>query len=245
MRDSIQEGSSCDRDFCKCAPTAGAGHCSGNNASNGGGIAAHGSAEVMIVDSTISHNGPSDSGGGLYIFDATTTVLNSTLSANSAIRGGAAYGRSHASLILTNATVSDNSATTTGGGIKVKVDSTLTLANTILSGNSGNHPDADVSDTDFSAYNSLLGTSVSPSPSQNNVFNDTPGLGALAYNGGPTQTMALLPASDALNTGDNAKIPAGITFDQRGSNHPRISDGSVDIGAFEHNVDVIFADGFE
>ena len=65
---------------------------------------------------------------------------------------------------------------------------------------------------------------------QINVAN--PGLGALANNGGPTQTHALLPSSPALNAGSNTLATnAGLTTDQRG--FARISNTTVDIGAFE------------
>ena len=43
--------------------------------------------------------------------------------------------------------------------------------------------------------------------------------------------MALLPGSPAIDAGNNALIPAGVTTDQRGL--PRIVNGRVDIGAFE------------
>ena len=43
--------------------------------------------------------------------------------------------------------------------------------------------------------------------------------------------MALLPGSPAIDAGNNALIPAGVTTDQRGL--PRIVNGIVDIGAFE------------
>ena len=56
-------------------------------------------------------------------------------------------------------------------------------------------------------------------------------LAPLGNYGGPTQTMALLPGSPAIDAGNNALIPAGVTTDQRGL--PRIVDGTVDIGAFE------------
>ena len=58
-------------------------------------------------------------------------------------------------------------------------------------------------------------------------------LAPLANNGGPTQTMALLPGSLAIDAGNNALIPGGVTTDQRGTGNPRIVNGSVDIGAFE------------
>ncbi len=43
--------------------------------------------------------------------------------------------------------------------------------------------------------------------------------------------MALLPGSPAIDAGNNALIPSGVTTDQRGL--PRIVNGNVDIGAFE------------
>jgi hypothetical protein len=61
--------------------------------------------------------------------------------------------------------------------------------------------------------------------SANNV---DPGLGPLASNGGPTQTMALAPDSPAINAGDNASCPP---IDQRGV--PRPAGAACDIGAFE------------
>ncbi len=56
-------------------------------------------------------------------------------------------------------------------------------------------------------------------------------LAPLGHYGGPTQTFALLPGSPALDAGNNALIPAGVTTDQRGL--PRIVNGHVNIGAFE------------
>jgi hypothetical protein len=54
-------------------------------------------------------------------------------------------------------------------------------------------------------------------------------LGALADNGGQTDTYALLPGSVAIDAGSN---PAGLTTDQRGSGYPRAV-GQTDVGAFE------------
>ena len=59
----------------------------------------------------------------------------------------------------------------------------------------------------------------------------SPLLAALGDYGGPTQTLALLPGSPAIDAGSNALIPAGVTTDQRGL--PRVVNSVVDIGAFE------------
>jgi hypothetical protein len=64
-----------------------------------------------------------------------------------------------------------------------------------------------------------------------NTTADLPGtnphLGPLANNGGPTDTLALLPGSPATNAADSAGRPA---TDQRGVPHPP---GHCDIGAFQ------------
>ena len=61
-----------------------------------------------------------------------------------------------------------------------------------------------------------------------NLINTDPLLGPLADNGGPTQTMALLPGSPAINAG--VAVP-GVTTDQRGVTRPQ--GNATDIGAFE------------
>jgi hypothetical protein len=62
------------------------------------------------------------------------------------------------------------------------------------------------------------------------LFTGNPQLGPLQNNGGPTQTMALLAGSPAINAGDSSGAPA---FDQRGSGFARVVGGTIDIGAFE------------
>jgi hypothetical protein len=64
-----------------------------------------------------------------------------------------------------------------------------------------------------------------------------PVLGALANNGGTTQTRALMTGSPALDAGNNTLVSEA--FDQRRAGFIRIRDGNgdstimVDIGAFE------------
>ncbi len=54
-------------------------------------------------------------------------------------------------------------------------------------------------------------------------------LGSLDNNGGPTQTIALLAGSPAIDAGSN---PLALTSDQCGYS-PRTIDGYTDIGAYE------------
>ena len=83
---------------------------------------------------------------------------------------------------------------------------------------------------------SLIGTIVGSTlvDQGGNLYGILPGVGALANNGGPTQTHALLPGSPAIDTGPNPLSPfPGSEFDQRGLGYLRIIAGIVDIGAFE------------
>src|SRR5207253_1308987 len=54
-----------------------------------------------------------------------------------------------------------------------------------------------------------------------------PALGSLQSNGGPTQTLALLSGSPAIDAGDPTAAPG---TDQRGL--PRVVNAIIDIGAF-------------
>jgi hypothetical protein len=58
-------------------------------------------------------------------------------------------------------------------------------------------------------------------------------IGPLQNNGGQVPTDALLAGSVAIDHGDNALVPAGVTTDARGPGFNRIVNGTVDVGAFE------------
>ena len=57
-----------------------------------------------------------------------------------------------------------------------------------------------------------------------------PIISALGNFGGPTQTIALLNGSPAINKGSN---PDGLKYDQRGSGFARVVGPAADIGAYE------------
>src|SRR5206468_1509492 len=57
---------------------------------------------------------------------------------------------------------------------------------------------------------------------------------SLANNGGPTQTVALLPGSPCRDAGSN---PTGLTTDQRGS--ARVWNAAIDMGAYEATPEFI------
>src|SRR5204862_2965606 len=89
----------------------------------------------------------------------------------------------------------------------------------------------------FSTFNSqnynLIGNTSVPSftgATAHNITNVGAGLAALANNGGPTQTHALLPGSPAIDAGSNAlavdQNGSPLTTDQRGPGFSRIFNGT-------------------
>ena len=202
---------------------------SGSFANNrsGGGVINFG-ATAALTNCTVSGNSATGAGGGVENPSGTVTLTNCTVSGNSAYGGGGLLNIGGGAMAtLTNCTVSGNSATN-GGGL-ANLIGTVTLTNTIVAGQTGG---GDINGGSVLGNYNLIGTgSISGSNNITGVAN--PGLAPLGDYGGPTQTMALLPGSPAINAGDNSLIPAGVTTDQRGPGFPRIVNGTVDIGAFE------------
>lgn len=141
------------------------------------------------------------------------TINNSTLAGNLASGGGYYPGSGY------------------GGGIDNTVGaSALQIYDTILTDDTAS-ADPDLDGSVISLGHNLFGNMSGGSGFvSNDLVNVNPQLGLLQNNGGPTQTMALLPGSPAINAGDNTGAP---TYDQRGPGFPRIVGGTIDIGAFE------------
>ncbi len=188
---------------------------------NGGGI--YNAGTLTVANSTFSGNSSNGIGGGAIFNDGQLTVTNSTFFNNSALySGGGIYNRG--TLSVTNSTFSGNSADFDGGGIYN--DSVLEITNTIL---------ANSSPGSYDCFNNMI-----VGPSRNNlvqtnqgcvgiVSTDDPMLDVLGDYNGPTQTMALLSGSPAINAGDDGDCPA---TDQRGYYRP--INAHCDIGAFEY-----------
>ncbi|MEP6944501.1 MAG: carboxypeptidase-like regulatory domain-containing protein, partial [Acidobacteriota bacterium] len=213
---------------------------------SGGGIYYNGGANHRILNSTISGNSAPFTGGGIILGGATLFVANSTISGNRVTSGGSAAGGifigGGSTATFRNSTITSN--TTGGGGGGVQVNGTLNFGNTIIAGNSApGNPDVLNFGGAVSAGNNLIGntsTNVAIAYQMSDILNQTPMLGVLQNNGGPTPTHALLTGSPAIDAGDNAKAvdpfdSSTLTADQRGY-APRNVGGTVDIGAYEFNA---------
>ena len=233
---------------------------------NGGGIF-HSLGTLNLSDSTISGNTAKVS-GGIRIASGTAEITNSTFSGNSAQDAGAGVGASGSSTVTVRSSTftgnrANNDGSSTefrGGGLFAESSSTLTLHNSIVAGNftgTGNQE---------SNIDKTSGATVSSSSSHNLIGGSSPGISngvngnivgngsggvipitdilepVLSDAGGTTLIHRLVVGSPALNAGNNAEIPAGVTTDQRGTGFARIVGGTVDIGAFESQTLVPSAD---
>ncbi|HKG54011.1 MAG TPA: choice-of-anchor Q domain-containing protein, partial [Anaerolineales bacterium] len=213
----------------------------------GGGAVASANATVFTIsDSTFDSNSTTLGGGALYPNGNSATIENSTFINNSADTGGAIHSNA-TSVDVKNSTFVGNSAVN-HGAIDSRVG-TITVNNSTFSGNTasglgdtlGDQPaqggDLQVSNSILSAadFNNCDGTVVDLGnnlswPIENNCpgTHADPRLDSLADNGGPTETMALLARSPAIDAGD---LRTCSTTDQRGVTRPQ--GDACDIGAFE------------
>lgn len=185
-----------------------------------------------ISGSTFVGNVAGDNGGAISAFSTVLTVANSTFANNSAPNGAAIYVRDQTAT-LTNVTITGS----VGDSSIILEDSLMQLVNSLFVGNpAGDIPVIQSALAVFAQTNSILGGTAS------DIFaalDPITGGGALADNGGPVQTVALLddPNNPALDIGLN---PLGLATDADGN--PRTIDlpgvgadlmGFVDAGAVE------------
>ena len=188
-----------------------------NNAGGSGGAIYNGGSGT-VLNSTFLGNTAAFIGGAIAN-EGVLSVANSTFFGNAATNsGGAMANLFGASQIAINcSTITANAAAVTGGGLGGS--GVLTINNSIVSGNSA--PAGINVSGPFAAASSLIDSAAT------NIF----ATGQLADNGGPTPTVALNLAGPAVNAGNLALVPAGLTTDQRGKLRPQF--GALDIGAFE------------
>ena len=202
-----------------------------------------------IADNRVTGGAVEGLGGGIYVLGK-LSLVNSTVTGNSAestgpvVQGGGVLlaidpaGTEGSEGTVVNSTIAGNSVGTGGVGAGLAVynpeptlggSAALAVKNTIVAGNTGPGGAGDcapvamvTSDHNISSDASCMFTDAGSKQNAN------PLLGALANNGGETDTMALQPGSPAIDAGTNSGCPA---TDQRGV--PRPQGAACDIGAFE------------
>ena len=212
---------------------------------------------LTIASSTISGNHAgvlaTSDGGGIEAFAPPTTcsaiaLTNDTITANTAVGGGGYYGAGCMTTpTVTTAfkfdTISGNTATNSAGAGNIQTASgdisKLTLADSIVANGSasgGAHTNCLLAGTGTftsGGYNLIDNTNCG-SPAATDIIGKNPQLGALANNGGPTQTEEPAAASPAVGAIPSAVCSAsGVTTDQRGVARGEGANGSCTIGSVE------------
>ncbi len=200
------------------------GNVTGGLGANGGGLRTV-YAPISLINSTVSGNRTdwngvgSSSGGGIFSSFGDVTVISSTITGNSTVDSDSLG----AGIFLSDSTY----------------DATLTITNSIVAGNNGTS-NPDISPDPDGALNvnySLIGVDPGGLVGVGNITGMQPSLGPLAFNGGPTQTHALLAGSLGIDVGDPGIVFSPSEYDQRGVPFTRVADGGgglrVDMGAFE------------
>ena len=213
---------------------------------DGGGISFSDEMGGTVSDSTFTDGSVTFGGGGISLDDTSgVTVSNSTFTGNeTGDRGGAIFVRGNGNTVEST-TISGNVGARSGIAV---FDGTLDVSNSIVSGyqtdgiyaaNNPGFPDEfGYVDAKFSLIGEVYGHPVDELVPGSNINSDDPGLGALADNGGPTETMLPEAGSPVINKGSSE-----LTTDQRGETRPLVLFGvpistaagadGADIGAVE------------
>ena len=214
--------------------------------SSGGGMQNFSTSTLNISNSSITGNTAALGAGGIQA-NGTFKITNSTIANNTANggSGGGVVANGTAAPAFVNTTIAGNSASGDGGGIS-RAGTPAVLGNCIIATNLdvGDNSNPDVAGPFLSQGNNLIGIAGNATgfPGPNDQIGTAaspinPMLAPLTNNGGFTDTMSLMPASTAINAGNNALALDNngqpLINDQRGLGFPRIVGGTVDIGAFE------------
>jgi predicted outer membrane repeat protein len=218
-----------------------------NSAGGSGGAISGGS--IILTDSTLSGNVAGGSGGAIY--GTMLVIKNTTIDRNQAnFNGGAIAIAGNSNSLISNTTVFENTAGGGGGGLFVSGNVSVEIYNSTFAKNTAvnGHEMMLTGVNTIALTNTIFLCTAGSDPCyiwSGNSFVITPhsilgngtlaeyGLAELADNGGPTQTMALLPESPLIDAGEDytcTHAPVD-SIDQRGLS--RLQGSHCDIGAYE------------
>lgn len=214
---------------------------SGNQTDGGSGGGIFNFGSLAVIASTFAGNHAEGIWGGAIFtntFGSRVSVSNCTFSENRAGYGGGILNE-NGDMTITNCTLSLNGASFGGTGGAIWNGGSLSVKNTIVANSVG--PNCG---TDEFGIGQIIADST------NNLDDDRScaflapgrfattfraGLSLLGNNGGPTQTIQLLPGSDAIDAGDitTCSNPPINDIDQRGFSRFPTGDPECDVGALE------------
>lgn len=177
----------------------------------GGGVCCYNSATPVFINSLINYNGTGGTGAGIYCY-------------------------SNCNATLAGCTIAGNWASGNAGGIYC-YDNVLTFSNSIVWDNTASGSGHQIMKAGVSQLNFNYSC-------YSNGLNDVMGGGTLNTLGCITSdpyfvfpdggNYRLHTGSPCINTGSNAYVPGGISFDLDGK--PRIVNGTVDMGPYEYRA---------
>ncbi len=217
---------------------------SDNRARTGGAIENTNTGSLVVTGSTFSGNVADPVSGGAIQNGGTLALANSTFFDNGSPLGGD-IANDNGTLHVTNSTFYSDTTPTASSIENNGASAHATLLNSILAAGSGvnNCASSGGATLTADAFNLATdGTCASATGTTLVLLK----LGALQHNGGKTPTIALMPGSAAIDTGNDAVCAAAVGapnygaggVDQRGI--PRPQGPHCDVGAFEyylvHNI---------
>ncbi len=202
---------------------------SGNKATHGGAVMNFPNASATVNNSTIFNNEATNGGIGGIGNGGEMVLTNSTVSHNRNLAtwgvGGISNG-GNAVLTLNHSTVAHNN-TRYGNVAGVQNTGTMTLINSIIA-NSQNGADC-YTNSHYGGVTLLQGQNLLGDGTCNATLSGPAKLAPLLDNGGPTLTQALDKGSLALNAANTLCV----AIDQRYVSRPQPTGGVCDIGAYE------------
>lgn len=192
------------------------------------GSAIGGERTSLVLTNSLMVNNYASAAGTVYFFSSSPVITNITITANAAQSnfGGIAFEGEETSAQVRNTISSGNETNGTNVNAYVVSSATVSFAHCILGGSGGS-----------GAWNPDFGTDAGGNL---DPFTDSedPALTVPLFFDESNGYFGLYPGSPAINAGSNAYFAAGqspdlsaLTTDQRGT--PRITKGTVDIGALE------------
>jgi hypothetical protein len=209
--------------------------------------------KLTVERSTIgpANTAGTDTGGGIDSEGATTTIVNSTIFGNTAGTGGGLNTSADVSTSLASDTFDANTSQYGGGNIFNSTSGAIELSKTIVADGAGPIATGNCDDqagafvdgghnleTDTASQCGLGGAGKSDLLVSSAFLPS-----ALDANGGPTDTLALLPGAPEIGAGadcvDPSQTPPTTTLsvDQRGLPRP-LAPATCDIGAFQTQLPV-------
>lgn len=213
----------------------------------GGMLTDHSSSPVIlnckVIGNTL-YSGPADAsyrgGCGMAILNSSSPVITNCILTgnNSNSDGGGIAALSSSAPVITNCTIAANKAKYTGGGISVISCPAIGIKNSVIWGNGsfGISSFAVIPVSNCIVQGGYSGTNVFNVDPQ--FINPQPASSAPTIQG----DYRLQACSPAINIGNNADIPSGITTDL--DNNPRIAYTDVDLGAYEQQTNAYMNGNF-